>query len=151
MAYVLDLPVLGSTKVLSLKNPTIFPLCWAAHRDLSKLSYLPRDYTEHLSDIWFGIFSICPAQDLPFSPAHQETVHVFLLPVYHCHIKTRPTSFGHLHSQLCRCLLLISQISLKQRSFVTLNSYSLSKFPNSTEHMTFVSALLSSWRMEIGR
>ena len=27
---------------------------------------------------------------------------------------------------------------------------SLSRFPNSREHMTFVSALLSSWEMEIG-
>lgn len=110
MAHDLELPAWGPTQALSLKNFKFFFQCWAVIEHCLD-SCSPRVYTEPCSDTQFSIFSTCPAQDLSFCLALQGAVHVLLLSIYYCHIRTKHTSFGHLHSQGCRCLLPIFQIS----------------------------------------
>lgn len=64
-ALELEMPVLGSTKSLSLKNQTSFLLVLGCSQ--SAVFYPPRGYTGQCSDIWSIIFSTCQAQ-IYFSP-----------------------------------------------------------------------------------
>lgn len=76
-ALNLEMPVLGSTKALSLKNQTRFLLVLGCSQ--SAVLYLPRGYTGQCSDIWFSIFSTCQAQ-IYFSPWLLRKLLCLLLP-----------------------------------------------------------------------